>query len=215
MRATSIRSTAIASGLLALPLCGPARAAATDAAAEGFSDRVAPETERARRARVHWEEGRVLAAQGREAEAAAAFARSLEIDSEAVPALQGLAWIQATSADAARRRPAEAILLAERLVTLTHYRQRASTVGRNWPKAFKVTASHTLAAAFASAGRFEEAVGYATQGFEAATRLHEVAPSDETEELVMDSRWYLDLYRRGQPYHERPRACGAPRPGGR
>ena len=71
-------------------------------------------------------------------------------------ALSGLAWVLATSSQAALRDPAGAIQTAERAVALT---------GRS-----DATALDALAAAYAAAGRFDLASASARAAVDVATR---------------------------------------------
>ena len=80
---------------------------------------------------------------GRPAEAVVRFRAALAIDGGNAQALSGLAWIRATASDPALRDASEAVALAERA---------AAGASRS------VAAFDALAAAYASAGRFEEAV---------------------------------------------------------
>jgi Flp pilus assembly protein TadD len=69
-------------------------------------------------------------------------------------ALSGLAWIRATAADAELRDAGEAVRLAERAASLTGRRDLAVL--------------DALGAAYAAAGRFDEAVAVARSGAEIA-----------------------------------------------
>jgi hypothetical protein len=71
------------------------------------------------------------------------YAAAILIDQNSAEALQGLAWILSTSADPQYRNGAQAAGMAERACQLT---------GRRNPDGLK-----TLAAAYAEAGRFDEA----------------------------------------------------------
>jgi protein O-mannosyl-transferase len=95
--------------------------------------------------------------------------------------LNNLAWILATHWDASLRNGAEAVRLAEQAVELTG-RQHPSLLG-------------TLAAAYAEAGRFEEAVTSA----EEAIRL---ADKHEQTQLAIKNRELLAYYRQRRPWHE-------------
>jgi Flp pilus assembly protein TadD len=88
--------------------------------------------------------GRLLMLQGHPADAAAEFERGLALQPESVSALTGLAWIRATSADAALRRPGQAVALAERARQLSH--------GQD-PQAFDA-----LAAGYAALGEYDAAI---------------------------------------------------------
>ena len=97
--------------------------------------------------------------------------------------LNNLAWLLATCADGRVRDGAEAVRCAERACQLTAFKQARVT--------------GTLAAAYAEAGRFSEAV---TTG-ETAVKL----ATDAGDPRLMDmSSRLLNLYRAGQPYHEPP-----------
>jgi len=94
--------------------------------------------------------------------------------------MNNLAWALATCPDPAVRNPAEAIQLAERA--------RASA-----PRSPSYL--DTLAAAYAAAGRFPDAVAAARQ----AVALAEAAgPTDAAARF----RLRFDLYRTNQPFHE-------------
>ena len=95
--------------------------------------------------------------------------------------LNNLAWILATCPEARIRDGAEAVRLAERACELTGFR-RAVMVG-------------TLAAAYAEAGRFAEAVATAERACARATES-----GDET--LAGRNQQLLQLYREGRAYHE-------------
>ena len=133
----------------------------------------------------------ILAQQrGREPEAAAAFARALELGSEDWQVLNNLAWIRAASEEASLRDPAAAVTLAERAATA----QPANPFILG-----------TLAAAYASASQSEAATRAQT---EAITRL-ELEQSPNVRALLPGFRARLDRYRRGLPAWS---AEAAPRP---
>jgi tetratricopeptide (TPR) repeat protein len=123
--------------------------------------------------------GLLLSAQGRTAEALGVLRSALSLSSDFAPALAGLAWIRATAADAALRNAEEAIALGERAVTLTARRDVASL--------------DALAAAYAAAGRFDDAVATARAGVD-------VASAAGAPEVVARFRERLDLYSHGRPY---------------
>jgi tetratricopeptide (TPR) repeat protein len=128
--------------------------------------------------------GRLLEQRGRTAEALAHYQAVLSVREEDADALRGTAWILATGRTSALRDPDRAVALAEQLDGLTGSR---SPVGR-----------YTLAAAYAAAGRTEEA----------ATVLREVllelTPADEP--WAPELRRCLALYEAGLPYR-RPLAA--------
>ena len=88
------------------------------------------------------------------------------------PALNNLAWELATSPDAGDRDGALAVKLAERACELTHY-QTAIFVG-------------TLAAAYAEAGRFDEAVATAQKACALASeKAEQPEPVEGNQELLV------------------------------
>ena len=99
-------------------------------------------------------------------------------------ALNNLAWLLATAPDASVRNGPEAVRHAEEACRLTRY-CATRPVG-------------TLAAAYAEAGRFPEAIATAQK---ACARAANNNPA-----LLERNRQLLELYRKGQPYHEPPPA---------
>ena len=100
-----------------------------------------------------------------------------------VDALNNLAWTLATHPDPQFRNGVEAVLLAERACRLTDHRQ-ALMVG-------------TLAAAYAEAGRFPEAVA-------AAERAKALAEKANDQDAAATNARLLELYRSSQPYRDTP-----------
>ena len=125
--------------------------------------------------------GNVLAAAGRSAEALAQFRAAIETKPGWVPPLNAAAWLLATCADDAVRKEREAVTLAERAAELTAHREAAIL--------------DTLAAAYASAGQFEQAVSTAEQALE-------VARTGQSAGLGREIGQRLALYRQRQPYRE-------------
>ena len=119
--------------------------------------------------------------QGDSAGAVARYRLALQADPGLVPALNNLAWIRATSPEPALRDGPEAVRLAEGACRLTQYKQTV-LVG-------------TLAAAYAEAGRFPEAVTTA----EMACTL---AADEGDPALLARNQQLLELYRAGKPCHE-------------
>jgi len=109
------------------------------------------------------------------------YERALEQDSNSVVALSSLAWLRATAADPQLRKSGEAVRLAERACQLTQ-NQDAALIG-------------ILAAAYAEAGRFSDAVVLAGKAHEQAVAQGQKDVAARTEEL-------LKLYQSGQPYHQ-------------
>lgn len=110
-----------------------------------------------------------------------AYRRALELQPTRASAASNLAWILATTADATLRDGAEAVRRAE---------DAAKLRGRK-----HVDVLDVLGAAYAEAGRFEEAVRAAQ---EAVTLLRAVGPSQR----LTDVQQRLQLYETGQPYHD-------------
>ena len=93
--------------------------------------------------------GNALDARGKSAPALAAWRAGLAVDPNHVPTLRRAAWLLATNRDPALRNGAEAVALAERAARLTAS-QDASILD-------------CLAAAYAEAGRYADAVDTATR----------------------------------------------------
>jgi tetratricopeptide (TPR) repeat protein len=121
----------------------------------------------------------VLLAQQHVADAIAEYRLALEISPDLLEPIASLAWVLATSPDAAVRKPAEAIQLAERGAALTDRRD--------------VTVLDTLAAAYAAAGRYADAV--TTE--RTALGIVEKAGATSAAEAI---RARLELYRKNRPY---------------
>ena len=103
---------------------------------------------------------------------------------ESPPAMNNLAVLLATAPDPALRNGAEAVQLAERASSLSGSRNPVMLT--------------TLAAAYAEAGRFSEAVA-------SAQKAGELASIFKDDALLARNRELLELYRAGQPYHEATR----------
>ena len=125
--------------------------------------------------------GDALYLQGKAPEALAAWRTALRIDPEYVAALNETAWVLATSANASLRDGAQAVALAERAARLAGGQQPAIL--------------DTLAAAYAEAGRFPEAVQIASQTLELARKQ-----GDRRLGEALEAR--LALYRAGTPFRE-------------
>ena len=125
--------------------------------------------------------GAVAERQGRFADAIAAYSRALEQRPDWFAIANNLAWILATHRDAALRDSAKAIRLAE-----------AATQGAG---AMDPGRLDTLAAAYASARRFDEAVRTGQH----ALRQASVAGD---EELARQIREHLAHYEAGRPYFD-------------
>ncbi len=119
--------------------------------------------------------------QGRVEEGIAAYDALLVRAPRDLDALNNIAWIRATHAEAAHRDGAQAVRLAELA--------RDAAAGEN-----DVLCS-TLAAAYAEAGRFEDAV-------RVATRAIEIARARGDERGASNFAAQLALYRAGRPFHQ-------------
>lgn len=105
----------------------------------------------------------------------------LKLRPDDATACNNLAWLVATSADPASRSGTEAVGLAEHACALTEY---------------KITIFvGTLAAAYAEAGRFEDAVATAQKAIQMAHAAGDKQIEQRNQQL-------LDLYRAGKPFHE-------------
>ena len=122
--------------------------------------------------------GQLLSIQGHPAEAAAQFVAALALNAGNVQSLAGLAWIQATASDPELRNAGEAVQLAERAAEATRHRD--------------VTVLDALAAAYASAGRYEEAISVASMGLELAVSAGQTP-------VAAQFRQRLELYGMHQP----------------
>ena len=132
-------------------------------------------------AESHYYLGMTLTAQGQTQAAVAALRQSRLLSPEWPQPANNLAWILATAREPTVRDPNEAVRLAEWVCGVTPNPDP--------------THLDTLAAAYAAAGRFDDAVRTATQALDAARRR------GQTQDVsAMEAR--LDLYRRGQPYTE-------------
>ena len=132
-------------------------------------------------AETHYNLGLVLGMQGRLAEALANYRRALQEKPDSAPTLNDIAWILATAPQAELRNGAEAVALAE----------RASRSGGSPNPRFL----GTLAAAYAEAGRFAEAVSTVEK-----TRDLAQAAGDKSLAELAASR--LELYRKQQAYRQ-------------
>ena len=122
-----------------------------------------------------------LGQSGRTREAVAQYREALRLNPNLAGALNNLAWVLATSSDAELRDGAEAVRLAERACELTHYGEPLFL--------------GTLAAAYAEAGRFPEAVT-------TAEKAEQLATSAGLTAVAAKNRQLLEFYRAAKPYHE-------------
>jgi tetratricopeptide (TPR) repeat protein len=107
----------------------------------------------------------------------------LKTDPNSVEALNNLAWTLATARDERLRDGVEAVQLAERASRL--------------PPVNDVCVPGTLAAAYAEAGRFSDAVATAENAIQAENASGQM-------QFAAINRQLLQLYRAGKPFHENP-----------
>ncbi len=130
---------------------------------------------------AHHNLGIALERQYRLKEALNAYRRALEIDPRNLTALIGMAWLLATAPQDELRSGRQAVQLSERAYRI---------LGRMAPARLL----DTLAAAYAEAGRFAEAIATAQQALE---RLDE-----SQQELIQEIAKRLALYKASKPYHQ-------------
>ncbi len=132
---------------------------------------------------AHYNLAQFLWLRGQASEAVAEYREVLRLRPDIPEVLNNLAWILATHPQAALRNGPEAVRLAQRGCELTNY-QAANLLG-------------ALAAAYAEAGQFKEAV-------ETAQKAVAVAAASGQEELANRYRRFLQLFQQGKPFHQSP-----------
>jgi tetratricopeptide (TPR) repeat protein len=135
-------------------------------------------------AHAHFLLGSACLAEKRFAEAVANFREAVRLAPDTPECMNALAWIYATSPQAELRSGTEAVRLAEEACKLTK-RQRPATLD-------------TLAAAYAEAGRFDDAV-------KTTEELRAQAASAHDTNTVDTARQRLELYQARKPYRDEPR----------
>ena len=110
------------------------------------------------------------------------YRQVLKVQPDSLTILNNLAWIQATCDDETIRNPKEAVELAKKACTLTHYRSARSL--------------DTLAATYASSGDFEKAIMTAQNAVRAANENGQI-------DLAVKMKSRLRLYQKGLPYREK------------
>jgi Flp pilus assembly protein TadD len=125
--------------------------------------------------------GMILDTRGRTAQAIACYREGMRLRPGQVDMGNNLAWILATTADARLRDGSEAVRLAQQACESSGYKQPL-VVG-------------TLAAAYAEAGRFPQAVATAEQAIALATAAGQPGLAERNRQL-------LELYRAGKPFRE-------------
>jgi tetratricopeptide (TPR) repeat protein len=132
----------------------------------------------------HYDLAHSLLGSGDVGAAAAHYGQGLKLDPDWPAGASRRAWQLATAPDAQTRNGALAVRLAEQVCEATDY-QRAEYLD-------------TLAAAYAEAGRFDDAVG-------AARKAQNGAPEASAEAAAMRAR--LEGYLRHQPFRQSPRSA--------
>ena len=132
-------------------------------------------------AEAHINLGNALLQKGSVNEAMVHYQEALRIKPDSPRVLNNLAWLLATSPDAHLRNGVRAVNYAERACELTHYGVSPLV--------------STLAAAYAEAGRYDDAMAAAQKACALATAAGEP-------DLLEQNQKLLALYRARQPYHE-------------
>jgi Flp pilus assembly protein TadD len=132
-------------------------------------------------ARAYCNLGNALLQKGRADAAIVQYRQALQIKPDAVDVLNNLAWLLATCPDARIRDGAQAVQYAERARELTHARV--------------TLIMGTLAAAYAEAGRFDDAIA-------TAEKTCALAEGAGEQVLLEKNRELLALYRTHQPYRD-------------
>ena len=130
---------------------------------------------------AHTQMAGILTRQAKYPEAAGHYLAALRLNPNSPDVLNNLAWLLATCPDAHIRNGVQAVKYAERACELTHH-QMTPMVG-------------TLAAAYAEAGRFDDAISTAQKACALAIAAGE-------QDLLKRNQELLVLYRAHQPYRE-------------
>jgi cytochrome c-type biogenesis protein CcmH/NrfG len=132
-------------------------------------------------AQAHGSLAAALGRKGRFDLAVKSYKQAVKFKPDWVDVINNLAWILATHSDAGLRDPQEAVRYARQACKLTKYENPAVL--------------DTLAAAYAAAGRFDEATAI-------AQKVLELAQSSKKTELMDGIQDRLRLYQAGRPYIE-------------
>jgi tetratricopeptide (TPR) repeat protein len=131
---------------------------------------------------AHYNLGNALLQMGQAKEAVAEFERALRISPDDTEALNNMAWTLATWPEAPIRDGAKAVELAERADSLTHH--KSPVIGA------------TLAAAYAEAGRFAEALTTSERALQLAKAEGNAARADSI-------RAQIAVYQSGAAFRDR------------
>ncbi len=135
-------------------------------------------------AQAHFRFGQALQAQRDFKAAITEYQRTLELDPKHLPARLTLAWLLATCPDASLRDGSRAVELARQAEQLANQGESPQMLD-------------TLAAAYAEAGRYPEAV-------ETARRALSLTATQNNKPLAEAIQTHLRLYEANSPYHEKP-----------
>jgi len=130
---------------------------------------------------AHYNFGNALLQKRRVDEAIVHFQKALQVNPDSLGVLNTLAWLLATWPDAHIRDGVRAVKDARHACELTHYGVLPLLT--------------TLAAAYAEAGRFDDATA-------AAQKACALARAAGEQDLLEKNQKLLDLYRAHQPYHD-------------
>jgi hypothetical protein len=119
----------------------------------------------------------------RDADAIGQYQRVLDVDTNSIFALNNLATLLATDSDARLRDGDRAVRLAEQACELSQYHEPVVI--------------YTLAAAYAEAGRFNDAVA-------AAEKARALALEQGQKEMANNNDALLELYKSGHAFHQQP-----------
>jgi tetratricopeptide (TPR) repeat protein len=131
---------------------------------------------------AHYQMGLALQSRDRFAEAVAQLQKVIELDPKQIPAQNNLAWVLATCPDGSLRDGKKAVALAQQAVQLS---------GGNAPEILD-----TLAAAYAEAGSFPEAVA-------TAQRALDISAAQNKKSLAKIIQNQLKLFETNAPFHEK------------
>jgi Flp pilus assembly protein TadD len=136
---------------------------------------------RPRSPRAEMELGQALLLQGQFAQAIGHYQTAIKLEPDNGFFLNNLAWLLATCPEAQFRKGNEAVQLAERACQLTGY-QQPMLIG-------------TLSAAYAEAGRFDDAIA-------TSEKAYDLAFAQGHESLAAKDQELLQLFKARQPYRE-------------
>jgi len=166
---------------------------ATTLSMQGKFDQALQQLETARKlapadSMLQFQSAEILTQSQKTREALGCYEKALELNPTFAAAMNNLAWILATHPADQIRNGRRAVELAEKACELTKW-EMPTLLG-------------TLAAAYAEAGRFDDAIKTAERARDKARSAHEDLIARRNDQL-------LDLYRLRKPYRERPDTAAA------